>query len=159
MIKHKRLLGMSGEVPEESYEIPLGVANVLREGSDVTVIGWGRMVNEALTAAEQLAADGIDVEVIDPRTIAPLDLETILTSVRKTMRLAIAHEAHRTGGFGAELAALCQEHAFEHLDAPIERVAALDVPIPTGPEWSAVYPTADSIIAAVERLCGIGAAA
>ncbi len=91
--------------------------------------------------------------MIDPRTIAPLDLETILASLRKTMRLVIAHDAHKTGGFGAELAALCWEHAFDYLDAPVERVCGLDVPIPSGKELEEVYPTAAGIVAAVERAC------
>jgi pyruvate/2-oxoglutarate/acetoin dehydrogenase E1 component len=112
------------------------------------------MVDESLAAAEALAETGISVEVIDPRTIAPLDLDAILTSVHKTGRLAVAHDAHKTCGFGAEIAALCVEHAFDSLDAPVERVAALDVPIPCGPVLSEVYPSAASVVAAVERLLG-----
>jgi len=108
MVKHKRLLGMKGEVPEEQYEIPLGTAKVTREGSDVTVVAWGRMANEALDVAERLAADGIEVEVIDPRTLQPLDVETIVESVRKTNRAVIVHEAVRFGGLGAEVAAQIQ---------------------------------------------------
>jgi pyruvate/2-oxoglutarate/acetoin dehydrogenase E1 component len=154
-IENGRLYGRRADVDLAADPIPFGQARIAREGTDATVVALSGMVDDALEAAEQLAARGISVEVIDPRTISPLDLETILASVRKTMRLTIAHEAHRTGGFGAELAALCQEHAFTSLDAPIERVAALDVPIPTGPEWSAVYPTAASIVASVERLCGL----
>ncbi len=124
MIKHKRLLGMQGEVPEEAYAIPLGQANILRAGSDVTVVGWGRMVNEALDAAERVAADGIEVEVIDPRTLQPLDTATIVESVRKTNRVIVVHEAVRFGGLGAEVAAQIQEEAFDYLDAPVGRIAA-----------------------------------
>ena len=111
------------------------------------------MVDEALAAADLLAERGISVEVIDPRTLAPLDMETILTSLRKTMRLAVAHDAHRTLGFGAEIAARCMEEAFDYLDAPVERVAGTDVPIPCTPSGiEAVYPAADDVVAAVERL-------
>jgi pyruvate dehydrogenase E1 component beta subunit len=158
-VENGRLYGRRADVDLAADPIPFGSARIAREGTDATVVALAGMVDDALEAADMLARRGVSIEVIDPRTIAPLDLETILTSVRKTMRLAIVHEAHRTGGFGAELAALCQEHAFDHLDAPIVRVAGLDVPIPTGPEWSAVYPDAGSIVAAVERLCGLEPAA
>jgi acetoin:2,6-dichlorophenolindophenol oxidoreductase subunit beta len=152
MIKHKRLLGMQGEVPEEPYMIPLGTANVLREGGDVTVVGWGRMVNEALAVAERLANDGIDVEVIDPRTLQPLDTETILASVRKTHRVVVVHEAVRFGGLGAEVAAQIQEEAFDDLDAPVGRVAAPFSPVPFTPALEQVYlPSADSIEAAIRH--------
>jgi acetoin:2,6-dichlorophenolindophenol oxidoreductase subunit beta len=150
MIKHKRLLGMSGEVPEEPYEIPLGVAKVLREGKDVTVIGWGRMVNEALDAAERLSADGIDVEVIDPRTLQPLDTATIIDSVKKTNRAVVVHEAVRFGGLGAEVAAQIQEEAFDHLDAPVGRIAAPFSPVPFSPVLEAHYlPSVDDIVAGI----------
>jgi len=150
MIKHKRLLGMSGEVPEEQYEIPLGKANVLREGNDVTVVGWGRMVNEALTAADQLAADGIDVEVIDPRTLQPLDTATIIESVKKTNRVVVVHEAVRFGGLGAEVAAQIQEEAFDYLDAPVGRIAAPFSPVPFSPVLEAHYlPSIDDIQAGI----------
>jgi pyruvate dehydrogenase E1 component beta subunit len=157
-IENGRLYGRRADVDLGADPIPFGSARIAREGSDATVVALSGMVDDALEAAETLASRGISIEVIDPRTIAPLDVDTIVASVRKTMRLAIVHEAHRTGGFGAELTALCQEQAFEYLDAPIARVAALDVPIPTGPEWRAVYPDADAIVATVERLCGRGAA-
>jgi pyruvate/2-oxoglutarate/acetoin dehydrogenase E1 component len=138
--------------------VPFGAARVVREGSDATVVALSAMVHEALAAAERLAERGISVEVIDPRTIAPLDMETILGSLRKTMRLAVAHDAHRTAGFGAELAARCMEEGFDYLDAPVERVCALDVPIPCGPVLSEVYPSADRVVAAVERLLERGGA-
>lgn len=154
-IENVRLYGRRMEVDLDAPPIPFGQARIAREGSDVTVVALSGMVDEALVAADRLAGRGVSVEVIDPRTIVPLDLETILGSLRKTMRLAVAHDAHRTGGFGAEIAALCMEHAFDSLDAPVERVAALDVPIPCGPLLSEVYPSADSIVAAVERLAGL----
>lgn len=139
MIKHKRLLGMQGEVPEEPYAIPLGVAKVLREGTDVTVVGWGRMVNEALTVANKLAEDGISVEVIDPRTLQPLDTATIVASVRKTNRVIVVHEAVRFGGLGAEIAAQIQEEAFDYLDAPVGRIAAPFSPVPFTPTLEQAY--------------------
>lgn len=153
MIKHKRLLGMQGEVPEEPYAIPLGVANVLREGSDVTVVGWGRMVNEALDVANRLADDGIDVEVIDPRTLQPLDTATIIESVRKTNRVIVVHEAVRFGGLGAEVAAQIQEEAFDYLDAPVGRIAAPFSPVPFTPALEQHYlPSADDIEAKIRDI-------
>lgn len=146
MIKHKRLLGMSGEVPEEAYTIPLGEAKVARSGSDVTVVAWGRMANEALDAAEQLSGEGIECEVIDPRTLQPLDTDTIVESVRKTNRAIVVHEAVRFGGLGGEVAAQIQEHAFDHLDAPVQRVAAPFTPVPFSPALEQHYvPSAASI--------------
>lgn len=139
MIKHKRLLGMSGPVPEQPYSIPLGVANVARTGSDVTVIAWGRMANESLDAAERLAEEGIDCEVIDPRTLQPLDSETIVASAKKTNRVIVVHEAVRFGGLGAEIAAQVQEDAFDYLDAPVARVAAPFSPVPFSPALEEHY--------------------
>lgn len=139
MIKHKRLLGMSGVVPEERYAIPLGVADVKREGSDVTVVAWGRMANEALAAAERLAGDGISCEVIDPRTLQPFDVETVVESVRRTNRVVVVHEAVRFGGLGAEIAAQIQEAAFDYLDAPVARVGAPFSPVPFSPALEANY--------------------
>jgi pyruvate/2-oxoglutarate/acetoin dehydrogenase E1 component len=139
MVKHKRLLGMSGHVPEENYELPLGVANITREGSDVTVVAWGRMANEALDAAARLEADGISCEVIDPRTLQPLDVDTIVTSARKTNRVVVVHEAVRFGGLGAEVAAQVQEAAFDHLDAPVYRIGAPFSPVPFSPALEAGY--------------------
>lgn len=129
-IEHKLLYNTKGPVPVEDYTLPFGKAAVKRPGDDVTLISYSRTLLFALEAAEQAAAEGVDVEVIDLRTTAPLDLDTILASVRKTNRLVIAHEAHRTLGLGAEIAALVQEHGFDYLDAPIERVGAMDIPIP-----------------------------
>ena len=146
MIKHKRLLGMSAVVPEEAYAIPLGAANVARTGNDVTVVAWGRMLNEALAAAETLAADGIDCEVIDPRTLQPFDTGTVLESVRKTNRAIVVHEAVRFGGLGAEIAAQIQEEVFDHLDAPVARIGAPFSPVPFTPALEQHYvPDAASI--------------
>ena len=146
LIKHKRLLGMQGEVPEEPYAIPLGVANVLRPGTDVTVVAWGRMANEAVDAADRLQGDGIDVEVIDPRTLQPLDTDTIIESAKRTNRVVVVHEAVRFGGLGAEVAAQIQEHAFDYLDAPVGRIAAPFSPVPFSPALEQHYlPDADRI--------------
>ena len=153
MIKHKRLLGMQAEVPEEPYAIPLGVANVLREGRHVTVVAWGRMANEVVTVADKLAGEGIEVEVIDPRTLQPLDTATIVESVRKTNRAVIVHEAVRFGGLGAEITAQIQEEAFDYLDAPIGRVAAPFSPVPFAPVLEQAYlPSAGGIEAAIRAV-------
>jgi pyruvate dehydrogenase E1 component beta subunit len=157
-----RLMAHKGEVPEEDYTIPLGAANIKREGSDVTVVALAWLVHEALAAAETLAAEGISVEVVDPRTLVPLDTETIRESVRKTGRLVIADEAGPTAGFSAEVAAVVAEDAstFVRLKAPVKRVCALQVPIPYSPVLeSAVFPDRRRIIAGVrEVLRGRGAA-
>jgi pyruvate dehydrogenase E1 component beta subunit len=150
-IENVRLYGRRGTVELEKA-VPFGSASVVRPGTDVTVVALSNMVHEALAAAETLAERGVSVEVIDPRTIAPLDLETIVDSLKRTGKLAVCHDAHRTCGFGAELAARCMEVAFDYLDAPVERVAGLDVPIPCGRELEHVYPTAASVVTAVERL-------
>ena len=130
-LEHKMLyMGQPEPVPEEPYAIPIGKADIKREGTDVTLVATQMMVPRSLAAATQLEREGISVEVVDPRTLRPLDEETILTSLAKTHRLVIAHEAWRTGGFGAEIAALAVEKGFDNLDAPIIRVAGLDVPMP-----------------------------
>lgn len=128
--EHKQLYQTKGEVPGDDYTIPIGVADVKREGSDATVVAVGLMVRRALEAADILAQEGIALEVIDPRTIAPFDKETVFNSIRKTHHVVIAEESSRTGGIGAELAAMLQEEMYDELDAPVGRVAALDVPIP-----------------------------
>ncbi len=153
-LEHKMLyLGQTGPVPEEPYAIPIGKAAIRRAGTDVTIVATQAMVARALSAAVQLEREGISVEVIDPRTIKPLDEETILASVRKTKRLAIVHEACRTGGFGAELSAIVMEKAFDWLDAPVARIAALDVPMPFNDRLeSAVIPSQEKIIEAVRGL-------
>jgi len=139
-------------VPEEDYIVPLGVADVKREGSDVTVVAYSRMVHEALAAAEQLAEDGISVEVIDPRSLKPLDLDTIVASVKKTGRLVVVTEAYKTNAFTSELVALINEAAFDWLDAPIERVCGADVPVPMSETLEdAAIPNAERIAAAVRK--------
>jgi pyruvate dehydrogenase E1 component beta subunit len=118
------LLNTSGLVPAEDYIVPIGKADVKRVGKDATIVAWGALVPKALNAANALAGEGIEVEVVDPRTLSPLDSETIINSVKKTGRLVVAHEAVKTCGVGAEVAALVQEEIFDYLDAPIKRVAA-----------------------------------
>jgi 2-oxoisovalerate dehydrogenase E1 component beta subunit len=128
-LEHKKTYrAIRGEVPDEPYTIPIGVAEVKREGEDLTVIAYGMMLHHALEAAEIVADDGIDVEVVDPRTLSPLDRDTILESVRKTGKVLIVHEDNKTMGLGAELAALIAEEAFEWLDGPVRRLAGPDVP-------------------------------
>ncbi len=142
-----------GEVPEEMYAIPLGQANVLRAGRDVTVVATSFMVRESVRAAEQLAAEGISVEVVDVRSLKPLDTETILASVRKTGRLVIADAAWRTAGAAAEVAARVSESAFDALQAPIQRVTLPDTPAPSSPtEERAYYPGADQVARAVRAV-------
>ncbi len=138
-VLHKRMLGQKGNVPEERYEIPLGVARIAREGDDITIVSWGRTVNDSLAAADQLATEGVSCEVIDLRTLSPLDISTVVASVRKTNRVVVAHEAVRFGGFGAEVAAQIQEEAFDHLDAPVGRIAAPFSPVPFSPALEGLY--------------------
>jgi pyruvate dehydrogenase E1 component beta subunit len=153
-VENSRLYGRRGRI-DPGVDIPFGSARIARSGSDVTVVALSAMVDEALEAGDRLAEQGIEAEIIDPRTIAPLDYDTIFDSVRKTMRLVVTHDAHKTGGVGAELAARCAEEVFDHLDAPIERVCGLDVPIPCAPNAiAAVYPNADQVIAAAKRTLG-----
>jgi pyruvate dehydrogenase E1 component beta subunit len=114
-------------------------------------VALSALVHEAVAAAEELAGRGVSVEVIDPRTLNPLDLDSIVASIKKTQHLVVAHDAHKRGGVGAEIAALAMEEAFDYLDAPVERVCGLDVPVPSGPLLTEVYPTAGDIVAAVER--------
>ncbi len=153
MVKNKKLWGAKGAVPEELYELPLGVANVVRPGTDVTVVTYGRMVAESLKAADQLGEQGISVEVIDPRTLQPLDIDTIVTSVRKTNRVVVVHEAVRFGGIGAEIAAQIQEAAFDYLDAPVGRIGAPFSPVPFSPVLEAEYfPSVATIVAHVQQV-------
>jgi 2-oxoisovalerate dehydrogenase E1 component beta subunit len=139
------------EVPAGEYMVPLGEAKVVRPGAQVTVIAWSAMVATALEAAEKGAARGLDLEVIDLRTLVPFDKERILTSVKKTGRVVIVHEAPRTSGFGGELAATIQEDAILHLEAPILRVTGFDTPFPYTLERE-YLPDADRILDAVERV-------
>ncbi len=128
--EHKAMYQLRGEVPEGEYTIPFGVADIKRSGSDISVITWGRMVHVALEAAVLVAAEGISAEVVDLRCLRPLDIDAVLKSVRKTGRVLITHEASKTGGAGAEIAALIAEHALDALNAPLRRVCGPDVPIP-----------------------------
>ena len=150
--EHRLLYPLKGEVPDQIEPIELGKARVLREGSDVTVVAIGRMVPEALKAADDAEKEGISVEVVDPRTLLPLDEETIIASVKKTTRCVTAHEAVTRGGFGAELTAVVQAGAFDYLDAPIERVGAKFAPLAFAPameQW--VVPHAADVLEAVKR--------
>jgi len=154
-IEHKGLHSLKGNIPEEEYTIPLGQADVKREGSDVTVVATARMVFEAMTAADKLAADGISVEIVDPLTISPLDKDTILNSVKKTGKVVVAHEAVKTMGIGAEIAAIIADEAFDYLDAPIKRVGAPFVPVPFSKSLEKSYlPSSDGIVAAVKEIVG-----
>ena len=152
-LEHKKCYTMAGDVPQEQYELPLGVAEVKRPGSDVTIVATSYMVHEALQAAEELAGRGIEAEVIDPRTLLPLDMDTILKSVRKTHRVVIAHEAVKFCGVGAEIAAQVAETAFDALEAPPLRVAAPFCPVPfSAPLEEAYLPNAQDIVAAVSSV-------
>ncbi len=156
VVLNKMSLAMQGEVPEESYAIPLGEANVIREGSNYTIVAFGRMIHEALKAAEQLKDLGIDAEVIDPRTLQPFDTGTVVNSVKKTHRAMIVHEAVRFGGFGGEIAAQIQEEAFDYLDAPVARVGAPFSPVPFSPALEQHYvPNAERIVAEVKKQLGL----
>jgi 2-oxoisovalerate dehydrogenase E1 component beta subunit len=139
-------------VPEGAEPTPF-TARVAREGSDLVVITYGAMVHTALEAAANLASDGVEVEVIDLRSLAPLDRDAILTSVSKTSRVILLHEATRTGGIGGELAAIIAEEAFGYLDAPVTRVASLDTPAPYAPPLEAAFlPGVDTVVSAAKRL-------
>ena len=148
--EHRTLYPIKRDVPDELEPIPLGKARVHREGTDVTVVATGRLVHEALKAADDAEADGISVEVVDPRTLSPLDHETIVASVQKTTRCVTAHEAVVQGGFGSELAAVIQHGAFDYLDAPIERVGAKFAPLAFAPVMeNYVVPDASDVLDAI----------
>ena len=154
-LENKLLYPTRGPVPEEQYTIPFGSADVKRPGKDVTIVATGLMVTKALAAAGTLAAEGIEAEVVDPRTLVPLDKATIIGSVKKTGRLVIVHEAVKRGGFGGEIAGIIAEEAFDYLDAPIKRVAGRNVPIAFNEvlEKKAV-PDVEDIVSAVRSLVG-----
>lgn len=154
--EHKMLYAVSGPVPEDvDFTVPFGKASIVRPGKDVTLVGIGIMVQKSLEAAEKLAMLGIDAEVVDPRTLVPLDKDTIIQSVAKTGRVVISHEAHRRSGPGAEIAAIIAEEAIEYLDGPIIRIGAKNVPLPYSPELeNHVLPGTEDIINAAKRLCG-----
>lgn len=154
-IEHRALYGSKGQVPEGDDLVPLSRAEVARQGNDATVVALASMVGTALAAADSLARDGISVEVIDLRSISPLDMDTIAASVRKTGRLVIVHEAVQQGGIGAEVAAQLQEQAFFYLDSPICRVAAPFAPVPAGPTLEKAFrPDAVKLAEAVRRALG-----
>jgi pyruvate/2-oxoglutarate/acetoin dehydrogenase E1 component len=151
--EHKLLYPMEDEVPEDEYTVPFGVADVKREGSDVTIVATLYMVHKALNAAKELEAEGISVEVVDPRTLAPLDKHTIIGSVKKTGRLVVVSEDCKTAGVTAEIAAVVAEESIDYLDAPIKRVAEPDTPIPFSPPLEQyVIPNEKSIIKAVKEI-------
>jgi acetoin:2,6-dichlorophenolindophenol oxidoreductase subunit beta len=153
--EHRLLYPVKGTVPDELEPIPFGKARVLREGSDVTVVAVGPLVHRALEAAEQAEADGISVEVVDPRTLQPLDEDGLVASVKKTNRAVVAHEAVTRMGFGAEVAAVLQHQAFDYLDAPIERVGAKFAPLAFAPVMEQfVVPHAEDVLAAIKRTVG-----
>jgi acetoin:2,6-dichlorophenolindophenol oxidoreductase subunit beta len=150
-LENKALYGSKGEIPDEEYLVPIGKAEVKRTGKDVTVVTASRMVHEALDAAKSLSDEGIDVEVIDLRTISPLDKETIFNSVEKTSKLVVAHEAVKAFGFGAEVSALVSEEMLDYLDAPVLRVGAPFVPVPFNLE-KYYLPNAEDVVKAVKRV-------
>jgi len=149
--EHKMLYGTKGEVPENEYTIPFGKGVVRRDGTDITMVAWGRAIHKCLDAAEQLAARGISVEIIDPRTLLPLDTDLITRSVEKTGRLIIVEEGAKRGGVGSEIAAIIAEEAITTLDYPIQRVAGKNVPVPAGRYGEKfIVPSVEEIVAAVE---------
>ena len=150
--EHSLLYGVSGEVPDDYYEVPFGQAGVVREGEDVTIVGYSRMVHIAEQAADILEERGVSSEVIDLRTLYPLDIDTVLESVRKTNRVVIVEESWRTGGFSGEIASQIQEHAFDDLDGPVARVGGLDVPSPYSRKLEEyVIPGADRVVAEIDK--------
>jgi pyruvate/2-oxoglutarate/acetoin dehydrogenase E1 component len=154
-IEHKLLYTTTSEIPEEDYVVPLGKADVKREGSDCTIVATSRMVHFALEASDRLAAEGIQCEVVDPRTLSPLDEETILTSVGKTNKLVVVVEAAPRCSFASEVAAVVAEKGFDLLDAPIQRVTEMHTPIPFAPKLEQhVTPSVDKVIAAVKKVVG-----
>ena len=151
--EHKRLYKLSGAVPEGEVMVPLGKADVKRQGSNATLVATGWMVHQALEAAEALGKDGVSVEVVDPRCLAPFDRGAVFASVRKTHRVVIVEEAAKTGAFGAQIASWLAEELFDEMDAPIQRVASRDVPMPFSPPMEEfVLPKVSDIIAAVRRI-------
>jgi pyruvate/2-oxoglutarate/acetoin dehydrogenase E1 component len=153
-IEHKALYSLEGVVPAGEYLIPIGKADIKRPGKHVTIVASGYMVHSSLKAAEELAASGIEAEVVDPRTLKPLDEETIYTSIRKTHRVVLVQEACRTAGVAAEWGMLIQENCFDWLDAPVARLAGKDVPIPYASSLeSRVWPAPDDIVQAARRVC------
>jgi len=156
VVLNKMSLGIRGAVPEGAYAVPIGSANVVRTGKSLTIVTLGRMLHEALLAAKELETLGIDPEIVDARSIQPFDTETVIASVKKTHNALIVHEAVRFGGIGGEIAAQIQEHAFDHLDAPVGRVGAPFSPVPFSPALEKVYvPNAARIVAAARAQLGV----
>lgn len=154
--EHALLYGVKGEVPKERYEVPFGKAEVRRQGKDVTIVAYLRMVSVAMKAAEALAAKGVQVEVVDLRSLRPLDVATVVESVKKTSRAVVVEENWRTGGFAAKVASAVQEQAFDHLDGPVGRVGGLEVPMPYNRSLeAAAIPTPDRVVETIERLYGL----
>jgi pyruvate dehydrogenase E1 component beta subunit len=154
-IEHRGLYWTKGEVPESEQLVPIGSAGILRQGEDVTIVALSNMVGTALAAAEDLGAEGISAEVIDPRSLSPIDFDTLAKSVRKTSRLIIAHEAVEQGGIGAEIAARLQQEAFYYLDSPVMRVAAPFAPIPAAPTLENQFlPSRQRIVETARRSLG-----
>ncbi|MDF1520309.1 MAG: alpha-ketoacid dehydrogenase subunit beta [Brevefilum sp.] len=153
-VEHKLLYKEKGEVPDEEYTIPLGVADIKREGSDITVVSSGIMVHKSLKASEILADEGISVEVVDPRTLKPLDVDTISKSVKKTGRMLVVHEAVKTAGWAGEImASISETPAWDYLDAPMRRLAGKDVPIPYNPKLeAAAVPQVDDIVQEIRAI-------
>ena len=154
-VEHILLYSTRGEVPENAYKIPLGQADIKRPGSDVTIVSYSRMVQVSLAAAEELAQDGIQAEVVDLRTLRPLDAETVVNSVKKTHKALVVEETSKFGGFSGEVVSQLQEDAFEYLDAPVARVAGEEVPIPYSlPLEQLATPDAERVARAVRNLVG-----
>lgn len=154
-LEHKMLSATKGDVSEEEYLVPLGRADIKRPGTQATIVTYAREVHFALAAAERLAQEGIDVEVVDLRTLYPLDIDTVVTSVRKTNHAMVVHEAVRFGGFGAEIASQIQELAFDYLDAPVKRMGATHSPVPfSEPLEAASIPQPGNIAEEVRQLIG-----
>ncbi|WP_418750889.1 alpha-ketoacid dehydrogenase subunit beta [Frisingicoccus sp.] len=153
-LEQKKLYRTKGEVPEEDYSIPLGVADIKREGQDCTIVTYGRMVQVCLEAAEALEKEGINIEIVDIRSLLPLDTDTIIQSVKKTKHVLIVHEAVQFGGFGGEICGqIADSEAFYYLDAPIKRLGGKSTPIPFNPKLEAeTFPTVEKVIRAVKEL-------
>jgi pyruvate/2-oxoglutarate/acetoin dehydrogenase E1 component len=153
-IEHKALYAMKGDVPDGEHLVPFGAAHIVRPGTHLTIVTYSRMVHTAAEAAQKLAAEGIEAEVIDLRTLNPLDMETVLTSVRRTRRALVLNEAHRTAGFCSELAARITEELFDTLEAPVSRVAAKDVPVPATLLEKLSIPQVEDVCAEARTLVG-----
>jgi pyruvate/2-oxoglutarate/acetoin dehydrogenase E1 component len=154
-IENKELYRVTGPVPDEEYLVPLGIGEIKRPGNDLSIIAYSSMVSVALEAADRLASEGIDAEIIDPRTLVPLDEMTIVESVKRTGRAVIVHEACKRGGFGAEIATRITERAFDWLDCPVARVAGRDVPVPYSPAIGRkVIPSAGDVVLAARQVMG-----